>query len=342
MVIAPALRIDPRFERRRRGRQNHGCALDPSAHHGHVPRMIMRPVILLVGAFMLFVDDDQTKFCIGQKQRRARPRHHLRIARGDGRENPFPFPPRNPRMPFCRLGPEARGEPVQKLRGQRDFRHEDQRLLALPECRRNRLEIHFRLARTRHAFEKCHGKRAFGHSFCQLCCSILLVGLKRRHCKIGVRLFHNRFDRHKLRRQRSLVDQPVDHGGAHARLVRQRPFAEQQAAFRRRNRPSAGRRQSLRQGARQPHADLRRLFMLLVRPAQCHAQHCTPRCQRIACHPIDELHQRHCEPRHCRQFLHLFQIGIAARPVPDLPNHAHRFSCTERNAHDIPVHQAEV
>ena len=67
MVIASTLRIDPRFERRRRGRQNHGRALDPSTHHGHVPRMIMRSVILLVGAFMLLVDDDQTKFCIGQK-----------------------------------------------------------------------------------------------------------------------------------------------------------------------------------------------------------------------------------------------------------------------------------
>ena len=46
--------------------------LQSRAHHRHVARVINDAVLLLVGAFVLLVDDDEPKVGEGQKQRRAR------------------------------------------------------------------------------------------------------------------------------------------------------------------------------------------------------------------------------------------------------------------------------
>ena len=57
-------------------------------------------------------------------------------------------------MPFGRPRAEARGETVEKLRRERDFRHQDQGLAAFAQRRGDSLEIDFGLARAGDAFEQ--------------------------------------------------------------------------------------------------------------------------------------------------------------------------------------------
>ena len=50
------------------------------AHHRHVAGVIMRAFVLLVGLVVLLIDDDEPEIGVGQKQRRARADHDLRLA----------------------------------------------------------------------------------------------------------------------------------------------------------------------------------------------------------------------------------------------------------------------
>jgi hypothetical protein len=65
-------------------------------------------------------------------------------------------------MPFQRPHAEALREAVEELSGQRDLRHQDQRLLAAANGFRNRLEVDFGLARAGDAIEQCDMKAAIG------------------------------------------------------------------------------------------------------------------------------------------------------------------------------------
>ncbi len=125
-VVAAAPRIDLGLDRRRRRRQHHRELGDVPAHHRHVAGMVMHAVLLLVDRVVLLIDDDQAEVRIGQEQRRARPgddadlaaRHALPGAGAQARAQL--------RMPFRRAHAESRGEAIEGLRGERDFRHQDQ------------------------------------------------------------------------------------------------------------------------------------------------------------------------------------------------------------------------
>ena len=54
------------------------------AHHGHVAGVIGDAILLLVGAVVLLIDDDEAELRKGQEQRRARADNDLRLARSDG------------------------------------------------------------------------------------------------------------------------------------------------------------------------------------------------------------------------------------------------------------------
>jgi hypothetical protein len=56
-------------------------------------------------------------------------------------------------MPFGRTDAEALGKTIQELRGERDFRHQDQGLSFAPDIFGHGLEVDFRLARTCDAVE---------------------------------------------------------------------------------------------------------------------------------------------------------------------------------------------
>ena len=161
-AIAAAPRIDLGLERRRRRRQHHRDLRDVAAHHRHVAGVIVHAVLLLVGRIVLLIDHDEAEIGIGQKQRRARADHDGDLAVGDRAPGARAPARRQFRMPFRRPHPEAGGEAVEKLRGERDLRHQDQALPAAADRLRHRLEIDLGLARAGDAVEQRHRIAALG------------------------------------------------------------------------------------------------------------------------------------------------------------------------------------
>ena len=159
-LIAPLAGVHLGLHRRRRRGQHDRDLGDRGPHHRHVAGVIMRAVLLLVGLVVLLIDDHQAELGIGQKQRRARPHHHRRLAAGNRRAIAGARPRRQLGMPFQRARAEAGGEAVEKLPGQRDLRHQDQDLLAALQHFGDRLEIDFGLARSGDAVEQRHLKPA--------------------------------------------------------------------------------------------------------------------------------------------------------------------------------------
>ena len=118
--------------------------------------MVGDTVLLLVGGLVLLIDHDQAEIAIGQEQRRARTRHHLRLAAGDRRLQALAPAARHSRMPQPGTDAETRLEAVDELRRERDLGHQDQALAPEPHRLGNRLEIDLRLARTGDALEQRH------------------------------------------------------------------------------------------------------------------------------------------------------------------------------------------
>ena len=80
-LVMPQRHLRLRFDGRGRGGEHHRTPLEPPAHDGHVARMIMDAVFLLETGLMRFVDNDQTKIAVRQKQCRPRADRHQRFAR---------------------------------------------------------------------------------------------------------------------------------------------------------------------------------------------------------------------------------------------------------------------
>ena len=132
------------------------------AHHRHVAGVVMRAFVLLVGLVVLLIDDDQPEIGVRQKQRRARPHHHRRFTRRYRGPVALPGARGQFGMPFQRPHAETPREAVEELAGQRDLRHQDQRLLAAADRFGDRLEIDFGLARAGDAVEQRDMKAAIG------------------------------------------------------------------------------------------------------------------------------------------------------------------------------------
>ena len=124
--------------------------------------MIEDAVLLLVGRVVLLVDDDQPKFPERQEKRRARAGHDAHAAFGDLPPDPLAHARRHVGMPFGGLGAEAVVEAFEEGLRQRDFRQQDEHLLAGIERRRDRLEIDLGLARAGDAVEQRHAEAAGG------------------------------------------------------------------------------------------------------------------------------------------------------------------------------------
>ena len=154
MPVAAAPRVDFRFDRRRRRGEHHRDFRDRAAHHRHVAGVVVRAVLLLVGGIVLFIDDDEAEVGVRQEQRRARADDHRHLVGRDRRPGARAFARRKLRVPFRRPRAETRGEAIEKLRGERDLRHQDQRLPLQPDVFRHRLEIDLRLAGAGDAVEQ--------------------------------------------------------------------------------------------------------------------------------------------------------------------------------------------
>ena len=188
-LIAALARIDLGLDRRRRRRQHDRDLGDMRAHHRHVAGVIMRAFVLLVGLVVLLIDDDQPETGIGQKQRRARAHHDGRFARRD--RGPIALPGARGQfgMPFQWPHAETLREAVEELAGERDLRHQDQRLLAAADHLGNRLEIDLGLARSGDAVEQRDVEAAVGRQRAHgVDGGALLAGkVRRREGRIGRR-----------------------------------------------------------------------------------------------------------------------------------------------------------
>ena len=312
-LVAAAPRVDFGLDRGRRGGEHDRDFRDARAHHRHVAGVVVHAVLLLVGAVVLLIDDDQAEIGIRQEQRRARAHDDARLARRDRRPGARAHARRELRVPFGRAHAEARGEAVEELRGERDLRHQDQRLPAAPDGFGDRLEIDLGLARAGDAVDQGRRIAAARDARAQ---GIRGLALRRREIglhEIRIGRARHRLGRQHQRLQRAFIHQPVDDAGRNAGLLRRLALAAHEPVGEQRQHAVARRRHPLRRGAREPHADaLARRPELLGAP-QAHAQHHAAGAERVGRDPVDEAAQLGLERRDVELLLDLLEAVVEAR-----------------------------
>ncbi len=128
MVLA-LLDVLPGFHRRRGRAEDDRAASQVGPHDGHVPPMVARGGVLLVAAFVFLIDDDQPELPGRGEDRRARADDHRRMAGAD-------LPPVEGPLCVGQLAVEhghagqAFEQALEGLRGQGDFRDQEDRLSA--------------------------------------------------------------------------------------------------------------------------------------------------------------------------------------------------------------------
>ena len=260
-------------------------------HHRHVAGVIVRAVVLLVSLVVLFIDDDEAEIGIGQEQRRARADHDRRLAGRDRRPIARAGARRQFGVPFQRTHAKTLREAIEKLAGQRDLRHQDQRLLAAANRFGNRLEIDFSLARAGDTVEQSDMKSAVGGERTHGVDRRALLGRKFRLGVVRIRRGRRRGRRHRFDRERAFVDQAVDHAAADARFLRCVGLAVQQAVRQHLDQPPPRRRQPPRRFANEAHAHAHSLRPQIVTHPQAHAQHHAAGGKRVIGDPVDEVAQ---------------------------------------------------
>ncbi len=240
-------------------------------------------------------------------------------------------------MPFRRAAAEALREAFEELHRQRDLRQQDQHLLVRAQRLGDRLEIDFRLARSRHAVEQADRETLRRHIGAQPLRRFALraVQCDRREGRIG----HAK--RRKLgklgRGQRAGLDQPAHHGGGYAGLLRQRDHAARQPVIRQRQHAFACRRQP--RGRRGPahEGDAHRRRLEGAPAAQHHGQDHARRRQCVLRHPVDEIAQLLGDRRMAFERCGLFQAVVADASIRRAPNHAHLLARTQGRRNQKPA-----
>ena len=212
-AVASGLGVEPRLERRR-GRGEHDRRLfEPRAHDRHVARIVDDPVLLLIGAVVLLVDDDEAKVGERQEQSRTRADHYPRFTLRRRGPDALALALGEPRVPFGRPRAEPGREPVEELRGERNLRQEHEPLAPLPERFGDGLEINLGLARSGHPFEQGGRERAFGDPAAEIVGRGALIGVEAGHAKTRVERRRDRLGRQRDRDERAVGDETVDDAG---------------------------------------------------------------------------------------------------------------------------------
>ena len=129
MAVAALLGIDQALDRGRGRAQHDGATAERAAHHRHVARLIKDALLLLVTLVVLLIDDDEAEIGEGQEQRRTCADHELRLVLCDGPPDSAALGRRNAGVPLRRPRAEALLAAGDELAGERDLRHQHERLL---------------------------------------------------------------------------------------------------------------------------------------------------------------------------------------------------------------------
>ena len=306
-------------------------------HHRHVAGVVMRAILLLVGLIVFFIDHDEAKIGVGQKQRGARAHHDRCFAGRDRGPVALPRPRGQFGMPFQRPHPEAQREAVEKLAGQRYFRHQDQRLLAATDDLGDRLEIDLGLARTGDAIEQRDMKGAVGGERAHGIHRAVLLAREFGPPMVRIGRGRRQRRRHRLGRQRAFVDQAIDDGGADAGLPGRLGFAVQKAVGQHLDQPPSRRCQPLRRFADQPHAQPDTFRAELLAHPQAHPQHHAARRQRVVGDPVDQRAQFRLQRRHIDLLADLLETIVQPRIGIGVvrPDHGDHLARTERHGNDV-------
>ena len=291
VAVAARAGVDLRFDGRRGGGEHHGGPLDAPAHHRHVAGVVGDPVLLLVGRLVLLVDDDDGEIAERKKQRGARARHHRHAAIGAAVPHEGASPRGDGGMPLRRPRAEPRGEAVEELRREGDLRQEDQGLAAGAQRRRDRLEIHLRLARPRDAFQQGDAE---GVGLCARAQRRRSLGLRRGQVgrgEVGISLADDGLRRNRREFERPLREKRVDHGHRAGRGGGQSRLAPGVAGFGSGEHPLARRRLPPLRGTAVANAHARRARLGGKGGTDAHAQDHAERAQSPARDPIDEAAQ---------------------------------------------------
>ncbi len=237
-------------------------------------------------------------------------------------------------MPFGRPHAEPRREPVEELRRQRDFRHQDERLSTVAERGGDGLEIDLRLARAGHAFQQ--RRREFSRTDCFAQClgGAALLRAERRRGEIGIGPLGDRFSRQGERFQRTAIDERIDHAGRAGGGLGQGRFRPRETVGGDRQHAGARRRRPLRRGPGGAIAEANGVGTEIFGGANRHAQRHAARRQSPARHPVDETHER--GPQ--RRRIALAQNGLeicARRRLAHGPDDADRLARPEWRVHEI-------
>ena len=164
--VFPFLRVVETFQRGGgRAEQDH-CAFHLTAHDSDIARVVTRRFLLLVGMLVFLIDNNEPERVHRRKNRRARPNDDARAALTDLVPLIVPLAGgqmavqhRNERLQ--RTGAESPLEPFDRLRRERDFRHQHDRAFSLLQAMGDGLQINFGLAAARDAVEE-EGEGAAG------------------------------------------------------------------------------------------------------------------------------------------------------------------------------------
>ena len=152
--IVAAPRLGEGQDARRRGGQQQRRALVFRAEGGYVPRIVAGMAVAQIGRFVFLVHHDDAKILAGREHRAACADDHLCLSVADAPPLIKALTCRQTRMQHRRRVAEARPEPADHLRGQRDLRHEDDGGFAHRQHMTHQADEDLCLAAARHAVEQ--------------------------------------------------------------------------------------------------------------------------------------------------------------------------------------------
>ena len=173
--------VGPALEARRGAAEKHGRLLAMPAQDGHVPRMVARRFVLLVGILVLLIHNDDAEVFERGKNRAA----------GADDDPGCPAVDLVPLVVALAVGEvavqdgdlllhvrEAGLEPLDRLRRQRDFRHENQRGAPVIDRLADRAQVDLGLPRTGHAEKQDRLRGRVRHRLLDRLQSDLLLGIQ--------------------------------------------------------------------------------------------------------------------------------------------------------------------